>query len=60
MMLVERVRCLLSHSQLPRSFWGEALGTWVHVLNLTLCVFFGVRGSRHDMVREGSFLGSLA
>ena len=22
--LVERVRCLLSQSQLPRSFWGEA------------------------------------
>ncbi|KAL6314361.1 hypothetical protein AAG906_021191 [Vitis piasezkii] len=36
--LVERVRCLLSQSQLPRSFWGEALNTVVHVLNLTPCV----------------------
>ena len=36
--LVERVRCLLSHAQLPRSFWGEALNTVVHVLNLTPCV----------------------
>ncbi|RVW19193.1 Retrovirus-related Pol polyprotein from transposon TNT 1-94 [Vitis vinifera] len=36
--LVERVRCLLSQSQLPRSFWGEALNTVVHLLNLTPCV----------------------
>ena len=36
--LVERVRCLLSQSQLPRSFWGEALNIVVHVLNLTPCV----------------------
>lgn len=36
--LVERVRCLLSQAQLPRSFWGEALSTVVHVLNLTPCV----------------------
>ncbi|KAL6323545.1 hypothetical protein AAG906_039125 [Vitis piasezkii] len=36
--LVERVRCLLSQSQLLRSFWGEALNTVVHVLNLTPCV----------------------
>ncbi|CAL5342497.1 unnamed protein product [Camellia sinensis] len=36
--LVERVRCLLSQTQLPRSFWGEALSTIVHVLNLTPCV----------------------
>jgi hypothetical protein len=36
--LVERVRCLLSQSQLPNSFWGEALSTSVHVLNLTPCV----------------------
>jgi hypothetical protein len=36
--LVERVRCLLSQSQLSNSFWGEALSTSVHVLNLTPCV----------------------
>ncbi|GKA23616.1 retrovirus-related pol polyprotein from transposon TNT 1-94 [Tanacetum coccineum] len=36
--LVERVRCLLSHAGLPASFWGEALNTAVHVINLTLCV----------------------
>ncbi|GKF26768.1 retrovirus-related pol polyprotein from transposon TNT 1-94 [Tanacetum coccineum] len=33
--LVERVRCLLSHARLPASFWGEALNTTVHVINLT-------------------------
>lgn len=36
--LVERVRCLLSQAKLPRYFWGEALSTVVHVLNLTPCV----------------------
>lgn len=41
MTLVERVICLLSQSQLPRSFLGEALGTVVHVMNLTPCVTLG-------------------
>ncbi|GKD29930.1 putative RNA-directed DNA polymerase [Tanacetum coccineum] len=36
--LVERVRCLLLHAGLPASFWGEALNTAVHVINLTPCV----------------------
>ncbi|CAH9075454.1 unnamed protein product [Cuscuta epithymum] len=36
--LMERVRCLLSHAGLPNSFWGEALNTAVHVINLTPCV----------------------
>ena len=36
--LVERVRCLLSQAKLPNSFWGEALNTVVHVLNLSPCV----------------------
>ncbi|GJY00148.1 putative RNA-directed DNA polymerase [Tanacetum coccineum] len=36
--LVERVRCLLSHAGLHASFWGEALNTAVHVINLTPCV----------------------
>ena len=39
--LVERVRCLLSESQLPQSFWGKALNTVVHVLNPTPCVSLG-------------------
>ena len=33
--LMERVRCLLSHSKLPHSFWGEALLAVVHVWNLS-------------------------
>ncbi|GJR68618.1 putative RNA-directed DNA polymerase [Tanacetum coccineum] len=36
--LVKRVRCLLSYVGLPASFWGEALNTTVHVINLTPCV----------------------
>ncbi|CAL1397307.1 unnamed protein product [Linum trigynum] len=31
--LLERVRCLLSHSKLPQSFWGEALLATVYVWN---------------------------
>ena len=33
--LMERVRCLLSEAKLPNSFWGEALLTAAHVINLT-------------------------
>ena len=33
--LVEKVRCLLSQAQLPKSFYGKALSTVVHVLNLS-------------------------
>jgi hypothetical protein len=36
--LVERVKCLLSQAELPESFWGEALSTNVHVLNLSPCM----------------------
>ena len=36
--LVERVNCLLLDGELPESFWGEALSTIVHVLNLSPCV----------------------
>ena len=33
--LMERVRSLLSDAKLPKSFWGEALNTVAHVINLT-------------------------
>ena len=35
---MERVRCLLSEAKFPRSFWGEALYTIAHVINLSLVV----------------------
>ena len=37
---MERVRCLclLSHAKLSKTFWGEAILTAVHVLNLSPCV----------------------
>ncbi|KAG8385877.1 hypothetical protein BUALT_Bualt03G0090800 [Buddleja alternifolia] len=31
----QKVKCLLSEAKLPRSFWGEALSTAVHVINLS-------------------------
>nr|KYP49351.1 Retrovirus-related Pol polyprotein from transposon TNT 1-94 [Cajanus cajan] len=36
--LFERVRCMLSDAKLPKHFWGEALYTAVHVINLTSTV----------------------
>ena len=33
--LVERVRCMISDAKLSKSFWGEALSTAVHVINLS-------------------------
>ena len=35
--LMERVRCLLSYAKLPKTFWGEAILTVAHVLNLSPC-----------------------
>ncbi|GAA0169115.1 hypothetical protein LIER_40709 [Lithospermum erythrorhizon] len=31
--IVEKIRCMLSHSNLPRSFWGEALCASIPVIN---------------------------
>ena len=36
--LIERVRCMLSEAKLPKHFWGEALYTAVHVINLSPAV----------------------
>ena len=33
--ILERVRCLLSHSKLSRSFWGEAMRIAVDLINLS-------------------------
>jgi len=33
--LLERVRCMLFHAQLPKSFWGEVVAAAAHVLNRT-------------------------
>ncbi|RDY09567.1 hypothetical protein CR513_06043, partial [Mucuna pruriens] len=35
MTLIERVRCMLFEVRLPKHFWGEALYTIVHVINLS-------------------------
>ena len=31
----ERIRCMLSHAKLPKSFWGEAMRTTVDLINLS-------------------------
>lgn len=33
--IVEKVRCMLSHSKLPKPFWGEAMNTAVRLINLS-------------------------
>ena len=33
--MVERMRCMLSHAKLPRSFWAEAMRTAVDLINLS-------------------------
>ncbi|GAA0155218.1 transmembrane signal receptor [Lithospermum erythrorhizon] len=33
--IMEKVRCLLSHSNLPRLFWGEALYATIQIINLS-------------------------
>ncbi|GAA0156231.1 hypothetical protein LIER_38239 [Lithospermum erythrorhizon] len=33
--IMEKVRCLLSHSNLPRMFWGEALNASIQIINLS-------------------------
>jgi hypothetical protein len=32
--ICERIQCMLSHSKLSKAFWGEALNTAVHLINL--------------------------
>ena len=36
--LMERVRYPLIESKLPKSFWGEALYTVAHIIDMTLTV----------------------
>ncbi|GAA0173954.1 hypothetical protein LIER_27449 [Lithospermum erythrorhizon] len=33
--IIEKVRCMLSHACLPRSFWGEVMCAAIHVINLS-------------------------
>ena len=33
--ITEKVKCMLSHAKLPKSFWGEAMRTAVDLINLS-------------------------
>ncbi|RDX87978.1 hypothetical protein CR513_30488, partial [Mucuna pruriens] len=35
MILIQKVRCMLSKAKLPKHFWGETLYTAMHVINLS-------------------------
>ncbi|RDX75071.1 hypothetical protein CR513_45098, partial [Mucuna pruriens] len=43
--LIERVGCILSEVRLPKHFWGEALYTTVHVINLNPAVALNTKVS---------------
>jgi hypothetical protein len=36
--ICERIKCVLSHAKLPKSFWGEAMKTVIDLINLSLSV----------------------
>ena len=33
--ICDRIRCMLSHAKLPKSFWGEAMRKTVDLINLS-------------------------
>ncbi|KAL6322839.1 hypothetical protein AAG906_020839 [Vitis piasezkii] len=33
--IYERIRCMLSHARLPKSFWGEAMRTTIDLINMS-------------------------
>jgi hypothetical protein len=33
--IMERVKCMLSHAKLPKSYWGEALMIAIYLINLS-------------------------
>ncbi|KAI4324009.1 hypothetical protein L6164_023577 [Bauhinia variegata] len=33
--ITERIRCMLSHTKLPKAFWGESMRTTVDLINLS-------------------------
>ena len=33
--IAEKVKCMISHSKLPKTFWGEAVKTAINLINLS-------------------------
>ncbi|RDX84843.1 hypothetical protein CR513_34041, partial [Mucuna pruriens] len=54
--LIKRVRCMLSKARLPKHFWGEALYTTVHVINLSPVVALNTKAFVHVPKDERSKL----
>ncbi|RDX66524.1 hypothetical protein CR513_54695, partial [Mucuna pruriens] len=54
--LIERVRCMLSEAKLPKHFWGEALYTVVHVINLSPAIALNTKAFVHVPKDETSKL----
>ena len=36
--IVEKVKCMISHSNLPKTFWGEVVKTAIDLINLSLSI----------------------
>ena len=50
----ERIWCMLSHSKLPNSFWGEAMRTSIDLINLSASV--PLKGDVLERVWTGKYV----
>ena len=52
--ICDRIRCMLSHAKLPKSFWGEAMRTVVDLINLSPS--YPLEGDISERVWTGKFV----
>ena len=52
--IYDRIRCMLSHEKLPKSFWGEAMRTTVDLINLSPS--YPLKGDIPKRVWTGKFV----
>nr|CAN68286.1 hypothetical protein VITISV_017015 [Vitis vinifera] len=52
--ICDRIRCMLSHAKLPKSFWGEAMRTTVDLINLSPS--YPLEGDITERVWTGKFV----
>ena len=41
--LLERIRCMIFHAKLPKTFYGEAVNTEAYIINLSTSVAIGFK-----------------
>ena len=50
----EKIRCMLSHSKLPKSFWGEAMRTSIDLINISPSI--PLKGDVPERVWTGKYV----